>query len=286
MSDGEVLDSHHHLWDTRELEYTLFREVRELKRPYTLAEFEREVPWRAAATSICVEAASAGADGRRETDWLLRETEGSIRVRALVAWAPLDKPDHEQHLDWLVARTGTPIVGVRRSFEFEPPDFPANPAVIAGARTAGESGFVVDLVLFPDSLPAAIRLVEACPGTQFVLDHLGKPRIRERLMEPWASQIRELSLQPHVACKLSGLPTEADRKTWNASDLAPYVDHVLTTFGPQRLLYGSDWPVVNLAGGSSRWLDAATALLAHLTPDERAGVFAENASRIYRLGGT
>lgn len=283
MNDGEILDSHHHLWDTRVLDYTLFDSVCDLKRPYTLSEFDQEVPQRAAAASICVEAASAGTDGREETKWLLRETEDSDRVCALIAWVPLDMPDCEEHLDWLLAQTGKPIVGVRRSFEFEPADFPARPNVIAGTRAAGERGLVVDLVLFPDSLPAAIRLVEACPGTQFVLDHLGKPKIRERVLEPWASHIRELSLLPHSACKISGLPMEANRKAWTTHDLVPYVEQVLATFGTDRVLYGSDWPVVNLAGGPGRWLDAATSLLARLAPDERGRVFAANARRIYRL---
>jgi L-fuconolactonase len=270
-----ILDSHHHLWDTRELEYALFETVDALRRPFLAADYaELGVP-----RSICVEAASAGADGRRETDWLLGQIEDDPRVAALVAWAPLERSDADRHLDWLLAQTGKPIVGVRRSFEFEDPEFPLR--TVDGAREARARGLVVDLVLFPRSLRATIGLVDACPETQFVLDHLAKPPIREGGWEPWAAEFGELALRPNVACKLSGLPTEADRDGWTVDDLRPYVEHALACFGPERLLYGSDWPVVNLAGGAARWLSAVEILLAQLDRPERDAVLAGNASRLY-----
>ena len=270
-----ILDSHHHLWDTRELEYTLFETVDELRRPFLRADYEAlGVP-----RSICVEAASAGADGRRETEWLLREIDESAVVAGLVAWAPLERDDAARHLDRLTEQPGKPVVGVRRSFEFEDPGFP--PRTAAGAREAGDRGLVVDLVLFPPSLRATIDLVDACPGTRFVLDHLAKPPIREGGWEPWASEFAELALRDNVACKLSGLPTEADRDRWTVDDLRPYVEHALSCFGPDRLLYGSDWPVVNLAGGADRWLAAVQTLLSQLEASERDAVLAGNAARVY-----
>jgi L-fuconolactonase len=272
-----ILDSHHHLWDTRELEYALFGTVDELRRPFLAADYELlGVP-----RSICVEAASAGADGRRETEWLLRETAASAVVAGIVAWAPLERVDVAGHLDWLTEQPGKPVVGVRRSFEFEDPLFP--PRTATGAREAGDRGLVVDLVLFPPSLPATIRLVDACPGTRFVLDHLAKPPIRAASWEPWASELAELALRDNVVCKLSGLPTEADRGRWTVDDLRPYVEHALACFGQDRLLYGSDWPVVNLAGGATRWLAAVQTLLAHLDHSERNAVLSGNAARVYGL---
>jgi L-fuconolactonase len=270
-----ILDSHHHLWDTRELEYTLFEEVDELRRPFLAGHYELlGVP-----RSICVEAASAGADGQRETEWLLREIDGSSVVTALVAWAPLELDDVARHLDWLAEQRGKPVVGVRRSFEFEEPDFPRR--TTAGAREAGDRDLVVDLVLFPPALRATIALVDACPGTRFVLDHLAKPPIREGGWEPWASDFAELALRDSVVCKLSGLPTEADRERWTVDDLRPYVEHAFACFGAERLLYGSDWPVVNLAGGADRWLAAVETLLSQLEPSERTAVLAGNAARLY-----
>jgi L-fuconolactonase len=204
-------------------------------------------------------------------------------LAAVVAWAPLERPEVEHHLDWLVSRRGNPVVGVRRSFEFEEDSFARQLAVIEGARAAGARGLVVDLVLFSRSLAATIALIDGCPGTQFVLDHLGKPSIRERRREPWAQEIAELALRPNVACKLSGLPTEADRANWTAGDLAPYTEHALACFGPERVLYGSDWPVVNLAGGLTRWFAAVKGLLAGVDELDRDAVLRRNAERVYGL---
>lgn len=272
-----IFDSHHHLWDTRELAYPLFDSVEALSRPFLAVEFEAL----GVSRSVCVEAASAGADGRRETEWLLGEIYASNCIAALVAWAPLERRDADRHLDWLSARRGKPIVGVRRSVEFEEPDFSRR--VIDGAREAGARGLTVDLVLFPPALAATITLVDACPETVFVLDHLAKPPIRERGWEPWATDFRELARRPNVVCKLSGLPTEADRERWTVDDLRPYVYHALECFGPDRLLYGSDWPVVNLAGGARRWRAAAEELLAELDAPARLCVFANNARRVYGI---
>ncbi len=132
-------------------------------------------------------------------------------------------------------------------------------------------------------LPACIALVRACPGTMFVLDHAGKPDIRRGVLEPWRAHIAELARLPNVVCKLSGLVTEADPATWTSDALRPYVEHLLSCFGAERLLFGSDWPVVNLAASYCRWLETAVDLLTPLSAGERADVFSENARRIYRL---
>lgn len=284
MTSEGVLDSHHHVWDTNRLHYNLFEEVTALKRPYRADAFEAAVSPLGIRRSICVEAASAGTNGQRETDWLLRHIEESTRIAALVAWAPLDRPDVDAYLDWLLTRRSEkPIVGVRRSFELEDPEYPRRSAVAAGAQAAGARGLVVDLVLFPRSLSATIALVDRCPDTQFVLDHLGKPPIRARECQPWADEIGELARRPNVACKLSGLPNEADRDDWTTADVRPYVEHGIAAFGCDRILYGSDWPVVNLAGGVERWFRAVGELLEGLSAAERRAILGENAARIYRV---
>jgi L-fuconolactonase len=280
----EVVDSHHHLWDPGAFGYKFLEDIDELRRPFTAEDFEEEVGRLGISWSICVEAASAGADGRRETTWLLRQMESSARIAALIAWAPLERADLGQYLDWLSSLEAKPIVGIRRSFEFESDDFPEQRAVIEGAGLAGERGFVVDLVLFSRSLAATIALVEACPQTQFVLDHLGKPPVREGRFEPWASELRELAARPNVVCKLSGIPVEANRMSWTTTDVRPYVEHGLDCFGAERLLFGTDWPVVNRAGGAGRWFASVGELLEHWGQPARAAVLADNARRVYGLG--
>jgi L-fuconolactonase len=276
---GGVFDAHHHLWDTRVLEYRLLRLVPELDRPFLLADYEPEARSLGVSGSLWVEAASAGADGARELGWVTEHVTGNELVEGLVAYVALERAEGE--LDRLFDRSGLPVVGVRRSFEFEDPGFARRPEVASGVRLAGENGLVVDLVLFPSALPAVLDLVDACPGTQFVLDHLGKPDIVRGEWEPWASQLRQLSARPNLVAKLSGLATEADRAGWKPADLRVYVEHALKTFGPDRLLYGSDWPVVELAGGHSQWIEALTELLGGLTADEERAILCGNARRVY-----
>ncbi len=134
----------------------------------------------------------------------------------------------------------------------------------------------------PQQLPALLRMVERRPGLPVVIDHGGKPAIVDRDWEPWASDIAELAEHPQVTCKLSGLATEAG-STWTTQTLARYVDHLLACFGSKRLLWGSDWPVVDLAGGYDRWARATDELLAHLPDADRSAILGDNARRFYGL---
>ena len=148
-------------------------------------------------------------------------------------------------------------------------------------RRVGEHGWTFDLCARHPQLPACIELVRACPGTSFVLDHAGKPDIRRGVLDPWRAHIAELARLPNVVCKLSGLVTEADPATWTPAALRPYVDHLLSCFGAERLLFGSDWPVVDLAASYQRWLETALELLAPLPAGARAAVLSGNARRVY-----
>ena len=134
-----------------------------------------------------------------------------------------------------------------------------------------------------DQLADAIALVRACPKVSFVLDHFGNPDIKNKTMEPWRSQISELSQLPNVCCKLSGIVTLADDKKWTPEDLAPFVDHVITSFGTNRVLFGGDWPVVLLASEYRRWAETAQLLLAKLPAIDRKKILHDNAIRVYRL---
>jgi L-fuconolactonase len=232
-----------------------------------------------------VEAASAGADGLRETLWLLQQAQHNATIAGLVIWAPLEKPDLAGYLNKItVADTQHHVVGVRRSFEFEPPDFATQPDVIAGIKTVASCGYTVDLVLFHPALQAVIELVQRFPEVQFVLDHLGKPAVRTRAWQPWASQLEQLASFENVVCKISGLNTEAAHGTWRPEDLLPYMEHAIHCFGWGRALFGSDWPVCNRAGGYLPWLKTVSMLLAGVPQPDQQLFLAGNARRVYRLG--
>ncbi len=279
----EIVDAHHHLWDTRRLHYPLFAQIPALNRPYPVAAFDEVAQSMGVAASVCVEAASAGADGMAELAWLREQADQSDRIKAIVSWAPVERPEIATYLERLMALDDRRIVGIRRSFEFEAPDFPSSPEVVAGVRRLGEIGLSFDLVLFPPSLRATTDLVRQCPDASFILDHLGKPPIRSGDLEPWWGDLAKLAALPNVVCKMSGMSTEADRDLWTADDLAPYWDRAVDCFGWERLLFGSDWPVCNLARGYETWLTAVEELLAGVSPTDRTKFFVGNATRIYHL---
>jgi L-fuconolactonase len=218
-----------------------------------------------------------------ELGWLRQQADRSSRVKAIVAWAPIEQPELPDYLARITGLNDRRIVGVRRSFEFEAPDFPSRPEVVSGVHRLAEARLSFDLVLFQPSLKAAIELVAQCPEVSFILDHLGKPPIRERQLQPWSTRIAELAALPNVVCKISGMTTEAERETWAVDDLAPYFHIAVECFGWDRLLFGSDWPVCNLAGGYDSWRRAVDALLTGVSSADRTKFFVGNAVRIYRL---
>jgi L-fuconolactonase len=233
--------------------------------------------------SVCVEAASAGADGMDETRWLIEQSKHGETVERLVVWAPLESAELPDYLDWLDSLKEQRIVGIRRSFEFEPDDFAGRPEVIRGVQLAAEGGYTVDLVLFHRSLPAAVDLARACPEARFILDHLGKPDLRAPGIDAWARDVSAVAQSENVVCKVSGLVTEADHASWTVEDLEAPIAHVIAAFGWDRVMFGSDWPVCNRAGGFERWLEAVRWCVRDASEEQRNAFFAENARRVYGL---
>jgi L-fuconolactonase len=159
----------------------------------------------------------------------------------------------------------------------------AKPQTIANVKKLGELGITFDLLTKTPELAAAIKLVSACPDVQFVMDHISKPYIAKKEIEPWRTLMTELAIFPNVLCKVSGLVTEANWKTWDVKDFKPYVDHVIEIFTPQRLMFGSDWPVANLGGTYSQIVELAEALTSGLSPSEAEFFWHKSAAAAYRL---
>jgi L-fuconolactonase len=283
-----ILDAHHHLWDPAEVAYDLLQPVgplAPLARRFDAASFDEAARSHGVSAAIAVEATSAGADPRQETAWLLDQVAGSAVTRAVVAWAPLEDRDVGLYLDGLLFQgraAGAPIAGVRRSFESVPDGFITQEAVARGAREAAARGLVVDLVLFGDRLDESVGLVGRVPEATFVLDHLAKPRMDERSLAIWRDAIERMARHPNIVAKVSGLVTMATSQEWEP-ELAPLVTHAAATFGWGRLLFASDWPICDLAGGYGRWLDFLRSLVRDVDPDEQAAFFGGTASRTYGI---
>jgi L-fuconolactonase len=197
---------------------------------------------------------------------------------------PLEPTLVRPYLEQIASLNDGRIVGLRHSFEFDAPDLPRQERIIASVKLAAEFGFSFDLVLFNRSLAATFDLVKACPEVQFILDHMGKPGIRERQLDPWRQQIADLAACPNIVCKISGATTEADYQHWTRVDLKPYIDHVIASFGWNRVLFGTDWPVCIQAGPLQRWLEVLRWCVQSASEAEQRQLFSETARRIYRFG--
>jgi L-fuconolactonase len=205
------------------------------------------------------------------------------RIRAIVAAAPLERgaavtPDLEKLAAHGLTR------GIRRLLQDEPDHaFCLRPGFVEGVRLLARHGMSFDICVYHRQLASAVELARRCPEVRFVLDHAGKPGIRESLMEPWRTRIAELAALPNVWCKLSGLITEADHANWIREQLRPYIDHVIERFGFERVMFGSDWPVSEQTHRYDQWVEIVDQALAGASADERRKVFRDNAIAFYRL---
>jgi L-fuconolactonase len=217
-----------------------------------------------------------------ETAWLLGFARSHSFIRGVVGWAPLADPRLPEILAPVAA--DQKLVGVRHVIQGEPDDdYILRDDFNAGIRGLRAFGLRYDILILARHLPQTIRFVDRHPNQVFVLDHIAKPPIRERILSPWRENIRELARRPNVYCKLSGLVTEADPANWKPADLAPYIDTVLEAFGPQRLMFGSDWPVCLLGVTYSRWLAFVLETLSGLSAAERQRICSATAAEAYGL---
>ena len=217
-----------------------------------------------------------------ETHWLLGLQRETPMMLGVVGWVPLAAPDVRRHLDELAAYPG--LKGVRHVLHDEPDDFYVlRDDFNRGLSLLGEYRLAYDLLIFERHLPQTIDCVDQHPNQVFVLDHIAKPRIRERLLSPWCEQMRELAKRQNVYCKLSGMVTEASWNGWTYGDLKPFFDAVLEAFGPRRLMFGSDWPVVLLAASHEGWVETVRRAVSALSADEQAKIWGGTAREAYGL---
>lgn len=220
-----------------------------------------------------------------ETDWLLSLAAEHPFIAGVVGWVDLMDPGMAKHLE--VFKSNSKFKGVRHLVESEPKeDWLAHPEVTRGLRTLEQNDLAYDLLVHTRHLKHVKTVAEACPRLRMVVDHMAKPPIgggsRGEITE-WADALRAVAVFPNVSCKLSGLVTEANHTSWRKEDLLPYMEQALEFFGPERIIFGSDWPVCLLAASYAQVLEAFQSLLGDLSDDERAMIFAGNAMKFYRL---
>ena len=217
-----------------------------------------------------------------ETRWLLRLTDGSPGVLGVVGWVDLRTPRVEEELAEFTAHPK--FVGVRHVVQDEPDDrFMLRKDFQRGIGKLRAFGLTYDILIFPRQLPAALELVRSFPDQPFVVDHLAKPQVRDRIISPWREQMRELAASRNVMCKVSGLVTEARWHAWQADNFRAYLDVVFEAFGVDRLMYGSDWPVALLAANYEQVYTLVADYAARCGTGADKKIFGLNAARFYEL---
>jgi predicted TIM-barrel fold metal-dependent hydrolase len=279
----QIVDAHHHLWDlsVRDQDWITGDELAPLRRDFLLDEYAALAQSAGVSASVVVQTVTVPG----ETTELLALAADSTLIAGVVGWTDLTSRDVAEQIKALIAQPGGDrLVGMRHQVQSEPdPRWLTRPDAIRGLQAVADAGLVYDLVITSGQFAAGADAAEALPDLVFILDHLGKPPIATGMLEPWRSTLKRLAALPNTVCKLSGVVTEADWHRWKLADLRPYAETVLGAFGPDRLMFGSDWPVCTLAAKYADVLDAALDLTAMLSPDERAAVFGRTATRVYGL---
>jgi len=276
-----LLDAHLHFWDPAARHHDWLAAHPPLRRrfgPEDLAPGAHEL-----TGAVFVQADCHEAEALAEVRWVTELAQDHPLIRGIVAYAPV----HRGRLAWddVVAVAASPlVVGVRWLLQGRPSEEITGKALIRGLRLLAEWGLTFDLCATHDQLTAVASLVAACPQTSFVLDHLGKPPVAAGQLDPWRGDLARIASLPNVACKLSGLATEA-APGWTADDVRPYLEHALEVFGPQRCMIASDWPVVTLAATAAHWFDVVLGVIAHLPAQQRTAVLYGTATAAYGLAG-
>ena len=273
------IDAHQHFWRYDPADFGWIDDsMAILRRDFLPADLQQEIEAFGVDGVVGVQARQS----LDETHWLLEQAAAHPFVKGVVGWVPLIDDDVKDQLGTL-ANCHT-LKGVRHVVQDEPDDqFLLRDDFNSGIDALAEFELAYDLLIFERHLPQAIKFVDRHPNQTIILDHLAKPLVRDHQLEPWASNIHKLAERDNVFCKLSGLVTEANWQNWSEQDLAPYWEVILHTFSPQRIMFGSDWPVCLLATSYRSWYDLCRRFVSGLSDDEQNRIFGGTAIEAYRL---
>jgi len=273
------IDAHQHFWIYNQTEYGwLDDSMAELRRDFLPEDLAPELKANQFQGSVLVQTRQS----LEETRWLLELADRTASILGVVGWADLSSPWLEEQLEGLTRHPK--LVGLRHIVQSESDDrFLLRPEFLRGIATLEAFDLAFDILIYAKHLPAAVEFVERFPRQRFVLDHMAKPPIKVRQMADWAEGIRRLSAFPNVFCKMSGLVTEADWKSWTEEQIRPYLDVAFDSFGPERLMIGSDWPVCLVAASYGQATGLVKNYILRRAPERAAEVLGGNAQRFWRL---
>jgi len=278
----KIVDTHQHLWDLKQFTYSWLQSFPALNRAFRMPDYLAATRGLEIEKSVHVEADVDEPLMLDETRHILSLADRNDNPLAgVVASARPELPSFRAHIAKLVSHQK--IKGIRRILHTQPDELGQGELFIENVKSLSGDGLSFDICVLARQLPIAIALVQKCPGVNFVLDHCGVPPVKERALDPWRGDIARISSFPNVVCKISGLVAYADPERWTLDDLRPFVDHAITCFGWDRVMFGSDWPVCTLSASYARWVEALSALTRSAGESNQRKLFHDNAIRVYRL---
>jgi L-fuconolactonase len=278
-----IIDSHVHIYDPGYLTYHWMKNVPPLNKPHLMTDFTRLTAGVEVDEIVFVEVDVAADQHLDEARWVAQQALMDNRLRGMVASMPLEngpavEADLAAYAEIAIAR------GARRLIESHPqPGWCLRQAFVEGVKLLPKYDLTFDLCLFHPQLSEVIQLVRLCPEVKFIVDHIAKPAIKAGLSEPWRGQMRMLAKLPNVWCKISGVVTEAEHLAWTAEQVIPYIAHAIDCFGFDRVLFGGDWPVSELATTYKCWVDLVDRVVAGSSEAEIRKLYRDNAITFYRL---
>jgi L-fuconolactonase len=280
-----IIDAHVHLYDPGAIRFPWMDGVSKLNAPHGLAEYTRLTEGVAVEGLVFVEVDAGDDQHLDEACWVEEHGRADPRLRAIVASMPLEKGSSAVAAD-LAAFARLPHArGVRRLIQghADEPGWALRAPFVEAVRSLATHRLSFDLCIRHGQLAEVTQLVRLCPDVRFVLDHIGKPGIQAGLLEPWRTELRALAAEPNVTCKISGVVTEADHAAWTYDQAAPYIAHAIECFGFDRVMFGGDWPVSELATSYRRWVEVVDRVTAGASQDDLRKLYRETATAFYRL---
>jgi len=278
----KIVDTHQHLWDKELFHYAWLEPLQKLDRSFRLSDYRDATSGLEIDKTVFVECDVDESQMMDEALHVLRVADDfGSRIAGIVASGRPEHDGFKAHLDALAAHPK--VKGLRRILHTSPNEVGLGERFIENVSCLKEYGLSFDICVLARQLTVAINLVSKCPDVAFILDHCGVPDVKGQSLHPWRDRILELSKFPNVTCKISGLVAYADPANWKAEDLRPFVEHVIESFGWDRVMFGSDWPVCNLTAGYTKWVETLLTLTHSAGEVNQRKLFQENAIRAYGL---
>ena len=279
----QIVDTHQHLWDLDLFRYSWLDSLPTLNRSFRMPDYLAAAKGLNVVKSVHLEADVDEPYMLDETQYLLALADQPDNpLEGIVAGGRPESEDFRSYLDKIAGHPK--LKGIRRVLHTQPDDVGQDVTFIKNVAALSSYALSFDICVLARQLPIATKLVSKCPYVAFILDHCGVPQVKEKNLDPWRSYITEIARFPNVSCKISGLVAYADPQKWTAEDLRPFVEHVIATFGWDRVLFGSDWPVCTLSASYQKWVAALEEITRGGGEVNQRKLFCDNALRLYRLG--